>query len=185
MPLRQIGFYILLTLVLAAFIHVVVIIALPTLAPKTAWDRLVPLGPANTIVALPPAAPGHEVFPMMAPDIRYAFCRFDLSHGPVRLQAEVQSDLWMIAIYTPDGDNFYTVSGADTMRSKLTLVIATQDQNVVEAGADAPEDADQVAVVRSPTRTGIALIRAPLPGPSLGAQAEAALKRSQCGPYRE
>ena len=33
---------------------------------------------------------------MMAPDVRYAFCRFDLTNGPVRLSATIADDLWLI-----------------------------------------------------------------------------------------
>ncbi len=181
MPIRQIGFVVLLTLVLAALIHIVAVLSLPVLAPQTAWNRLLPLGPANTIVMLPEPTPKQATFPMMAPDIRYAFCRYDLSKGPIRLSTTLQNRLLMIALYTPEGKNFYAVTGADTSRPKLTLVIATADQNVIEESLDAPEDADKVAVVRAPTDRGIALIRAPLTGPSFSGRAETALKKTTCG----
>ena len=89
---------------------------------------------------------------MMAPDVRYAFCRFDLSNGPVRLRAAVADDLWLIALYTPKGDNFYAVAGADMKRAQIDLIIAAADQTVEEAGVDAPESSDEVLVVnrRSP-----------------------------------
>ena len=96
----------------------------PGLAPKNAWARLVPLGPANTMIQIPPLAPGNEVMPMMAPDVRYAFCRFDLANGPVRLKGSVANDLWLIALYTPEGENFYTVAGADMKSAQLDLIIA-------------------------------------------------------------
>lgn len=178
--MRQLAFYTVLTLVLAALIHVAAIVMLPSLASESAWRRLVRLGPPNKIIQLPAATPKHEVLPLMAPDIRYAFCRFDLSKGPIRIHTPVLNDLWLIALYTPDGQNFFTVSGADTHRPNLALIIATKDQNVPEAGVDAPDNANRVAVVRSPVTTGIALIRAPLPGPSLAARARAALKQSTC-----
>jgi hypothetical protein len=40
-----------------------------------------------------------------------------------------------------------------------------------------------VIVVNSPVTKGIALIRAPLVGPSRAARAEQALKSTFCGPY--
>ena len=60
------------------------------------------------------------------------------------------NDLWLIAFYTPEGDNFYTVAGADMKRAQIDLIIATADQPVAEAGVDAPEEADEVVVVKSP-----------------------------------
>ena len=102
------------------------------------------------MIQIPPLGPGNEVMPMMAPDVRYAFCRFDLAQGPVRLKGSVPNDLWMIAFYTPEGDNFYTVPGADMKSAQIDLVIATGDQTVAEAGVDAPEGADELFVIKSP-----------------------------------
>jgi uncharacterized membrane protein len=175
--------YVLLAVVLAGIIHIVAVLTLPMLAPKNAWARLVPLGPPNTMIQLPPPGPGQQVMPMIAPDERYAFCRFDLADGPVRLRAAVPDDLWLVAFYTPQGDNFYAVSGADMKRAQVDLIIATADQPVVEAGADAPEESDEVVVVKSPVTEGIAMIRAPLAGASRAGRAEEALKATFCGPH--
>jgi uncharacterized membrane protein len=135
------------------------------------------------MIQLPPAAPGHLAMPMMAPDMRYAFCRFDLSNGPVRLNATAGDELWLMALYTPDGENFYSVGGTDMKRRKIDLVISTEDQTVEEASADAPESSDNVIVVNSQVKEGIALIRAPLAGPSRADRAERALEASSCAPY--
>jgi uncharacterized membrane protein len=177
------GLYIALALVLAGLIHIVAVLTLPLLAPKNAHARLAALGPANTMIQLPLAAPGKQVMPMMAPDVYYAMCRYDLAEGPVRLNARIADDLWLIAFYTPEGENFYTVVGADMKRTELNLVIASADQTVEEAGVDAPETSDEVVVVNSPVSEGIALIRAPLAGPSRSARAMRALEATSCGPY--
>jgi uncharacterized membrane protein len=183
MQLRIPLLYLLLCLVLAGLIHIAAVLTLPALAPKNAWSRLVPLGPPNTMILLPPPSPGQEVMPMMAPDVRYAVCRFDLGLGPVRLRATVPNDLWLIAFYTPEGDNFYTVAGVDMKHGQIDLIIAKTDQEVAEAGVDAPEESDEVVVIKSPVGAGIAMIRAPLSGPSRAAGAEQALKSTFCGPY--
>jgi uncharacterized membrane protein len=183
MRLRIPVIYVLLGLVLAGLIHIVAVLMLPMLAPKNAWSRLTPLGLANAIIVLPPPALGHETMPMMAPDARYAFCRFNLGGGPVRLRAAVPDDLWLIAFYTKEGDNFYTVLGTDLQRGQVDLIVATEDQAVAEEGADAPEDSDEVVVVKSPVNEGIAMIRAPLAGASHATRAEEALKATYCGPY--
>jgi uncharacterized membrane protein len=177
--------YILLGLVLAGLIHIVAVLTLPMLAPKNAWARLVSLGPANSMIVLPPSNPAQQVMPMMAPDVRYAFCRFDLSGGPVRVRATVPDDLWLIAFYTREGDNFYSVAGTDMKRGHVDLVIAAADQAVAEAGVDAPDESDEVVVVKSPVTEGIAMIRAPLAGASRAARAEEALKATYCGPYTQ
>jgi uncharacterized membrane protein len=183
MRVRLPGLYIALGLVLAGLIHIMAVLSLPMLAPRNAHARLAELGPANTMMELPAATPGRQVMPMMAPDVRYAFCRFDLANGPVRVKATIADELWLIGLYTPDGENFYSVVGADMKRAEIDLVIAGADQTVEEAGVDAPETSDNVIVVNSPVSEGIALIRAPLAGPSRADQVERALRATACGPY--
>ena len=99
------------------------------------------------------------------------------------VNARIADELWLIALYTPEGENFYSVAGADMKRAEIDLVIAAADQTVEEASVDAPELSDDVIVVSSPVTEGIALIRAPLAGPSRADRAERALKATSCVPY--
>ena len=181
MRVRLPGLYIALAVVLAGLIHVVAVLTLPVLAPRDVHARLAALGPVNTIIQLPTVNPGQQVMPNMAPDIRYAVCLFDLSDGPVRLRARIPNELWLIAFYTPLGENFYTVIGADMNRADVDLIVTEKDQPVPDVGVDSTETFDNVVVVSSPVTKGVALIRAPLAGPSRSAEAERALKATYCG----
>ncbi|MGE5260361.1 MAG: DUF1254 domain-containing protein [Actinomycetota bacterium] len=183
MRIRIPGLYIVLCLVLAGLIHVVAVLTLPVLAPKNAYARLAALGPANTMIELAAATPGRQAMPMMAPDVRYAFCRFDLTDGPVRLSATIGDDLWLFGLYTTEGDNFYAVAGADLKKRDVQFVIVSPDQTVEDTGVDSPESSDEILVVNSPVSEGIAMIRAPLKGPSRAARADQALKATSCAPY--
>jgi hypothetical protein len=53
---------------------------------------------------------------------------------------------------------------------------------VPEADADAPEE-EEVVVVESPLKEGIAMIRAPLSGASRSARTAEALKSATCAPF--
>lgn len=181
MRVRLPGLYIALAVVLAGLIHVVAVLTLPVLAPRDAHARLAGLGPVNAMIQLPAITPGQQVMPNMAPDVRYAVCLFDLTDGPVRLRANIPDELWLIAFYTPIGENFYTVIGADMKRGKVDLIVTTQDQSVADVGGDSAEALENVVVVNSPVNQGIALVRAPLAGPSRSAEAERALKATYCG----
>lgn len=178
------GLYIALCVVLAGLIHVIAVLTLPMLAPRDAHARLAALGPANTMIPLPPPAPGRQAMPLMAPDVRYAVCRYDLTEGPIRLKARIADGNWLIAFYTPLGENYYTVVGGDLKRPDVDLIVARTDQPVAEVGVDSPEAFDNVVVVSSPVNEGIALVRAPLTGQSRSAEAEEALKRTYCGPHK-
>lgn len=184
MRVRLPGLYIALAVVLAGLIHVVAVLTLPMLAPRDAHARLAALGPTNAIIQLPPLKPGQQVMPNMAPDVRYAMCLFDLSDGPVHLRANIPDELWLIAFYTPIGENFYTVVGADMKRGNVDLVVTTGDQSVADATGDSPEALENLLVVNSPASKGIALIRAPLAGPSRSFEAQRALEAAYCGQQR-
>lgn len=181
MRVRLPGLYIALAVVLAGLIHVIAVLTLPVLAPRDAHARLAVLGPSNTMIQLPATKPGQQVMPNMAPDVRYAACLLDLSEGPVRLRANIPDELWLIAFYTPIGENFYTVVGADMKGGNVDLIVTTEDQTLSDATGDSPEALENLVVVNSPVKKGIALIRAPLAGPSRSGEAENALKDTYCG----
>lgn len=184
MRVRLPGLYIALCVVLAGLIHIAAVLTLPMLAPRDAHARLAALGPANKMIQLPLPAPGRQVMPLMAPDVRYAICRYDLSKGPVRLKARIADGNWLIAFYTPLGENYYTVVGGDLNRPDVDLIVATEDQSIAEVGVESTEAFDNVVVVSSPVVEGIALVRAPLTGQSRRADAERALKTTYCGPHK-
>jgi len=165
---------------LAALIHITAVLSLPYLAPKNAWARVSALSEANRMVVLPAASPSHQSLPLMASDVRYSVCRFNLDSGPVRLRTQILDDLWSIALYTPRGENFYAINGRELKRNRIEIIISTKNEVGVKAGASLLDEIKDLVVVDSPVREGIAVIRAPLLGPSYAAQTEAALKRGAC-----
>ena len=165
---------------LAAFIHIVAVLSLPYLAPQNAWARVNALSEANRMVVLPAASPSHQSLPLMAPDVRYGICRFNLENGPVRLSTPILDGLWSISFYTPRGENFYAITGRELKRARIEIIISTKNEVGVKAGANLLDEFEDLIVVDSPVREGIAVIRAPLHGPSYVSQTVAALKRGVC-----
>jgi uncharacterized membrane protein len=171
---------ILVIVILAALIHLAAVLSLPYLAPKNAWARVAALAEANRMVVLPPASPAHQSLPLMAPDVRYAVCRFNLENGPVRLSTQILDGLWLITFYTPGGENFYAITGRELRRNQIEIIISKANEIGVKAGASLLDEIEDLVVVDSPVKEGIAVIRAPLLGPSYEAETEAALQRGTC-----
>ncbi len=171
-------------LIIAGIIHIAAVLSLPYLAPNDAWDRLSPLAEPNTLKVLPQASSDQQTLPLMAPDMRYAICRYDVSEGPVRLSTQLLDDLWVIALYTPLGENYYTISGGDLKRSKVEMVISTQAETLMRLEADANDDSEDTVIVKAPEMTGIAVIRVPLRGPAHAERVALALRRASCSPQR-
>jgi uncharacterized membrane protein len=180
MPIRISWFAVLLALIIAGLIHIATVLGLPQVAPRNAWTRLSSLAEPNKLVLLPAASPAHQSLPLMAPDMRYAFCRYDVTRGPVRIAAPIIDELWIIAFYRPNGANFYTISGGDINRENIEIIISTENNALLDAETEALYDNDDVVVVTAPENVGLAVIRVPLAGISYAERAEQALRKARC-----
>ena len=67
-------------------------------------------------------------------------------------------------------------------RGGVDLIINETGQPVPEAEGDTPEN-EEVVVVESPLKEGIAMIRAPLSGASRSARTAEALSAATCAPF--
>lgn len=172
--------WIIATLIVAAMIHIIAVFTLPHIAEKGAWHRLAKYAPINTMTVLP-AYSIQRTLPFLAPDINYSACRFDLSNGTINIQATLLHPEWSLALYTPLGDNFYTITGAELQRSNLNLFIVPQnanDENTSSFGN--PED---IVVVKTAHKNGIALIRAPIANQQFLSETIATQSAASCAPF--
>ena len=173
--------WVLITFVMAGIIHILAVLNLPSLAPKSAYVRLQNSLPVNTMKILNSVDEDNPIIPMLAPDVRYAICRYDLSNGPVTIKSGIPNEFFSIAAHDKIGQNFYIISGQALQRSDLYMVI-TQDKDTTQAEVDASEesDADDVIAVQSKDAEGIILLRAPVKGPSYANSVEAILSKATC-----
>lgn len=116
---------------------------------------------------------------MPSPDMLYSVCAYDLSAGPVRVQAApALTNYWSIALYAANSDNFFVRNDRQTQGRPvdLWLVAATPDG----AQKHAPPGAE---VVLSPSVTGFLLMRV-LTADYQAEQAvlESARRTLQCSP---
>jgi uncharacterized membrane protein len=166
----------------AGIIHVLAVFGVPYLASRDAWARLTALSGENQLYLLPIAAASDMPLPFMAPDIAYAFCRFDLSGNNVMLSTELPDASWSIAVSGRHGENFYFISGAEAKRRELRLLLVPRARLSEEASTERSEEGDEQIIVITPELKGIAVIRAPVRGPSFADDTINALQQAQCQP---
>ncbi|MEJ2116497.1 MAG: hypothetical protein P8Y67_04310 [Alphaproteobacteria bacterium] len=162
-------------------IHVVAVLALPYLAKRDAWARLSEISDTNQMYLLPVAQPNPPL-PYMAPDVAYAFCRFDLTKNNVQIQAALGDSAWNVAISGRYGDNFYFVSGAEAKRREWRLLIVPRARLAEEASTEQSEEGEKQRIVISPGMTGVIMVQAPLRGPSFADDTLDALRKTACVP---
>lgn len=176
---RQSLYWIVAGLLLGGILHIGVVLTTPGSASDTAVKRLLDVAPVNAALALPAVTPETQLFAFMAPDVRYAVCRYDISKDPLSVRTPLLDGTWSIALYDDLGQNFYTITGADLQRREAELILAPSEDGstALPFGNDAPTTAITVSV---PQTKGLVVVRAPASQTALSAEIDRAFSQVRC-----
>jgi uncharacterized membrane protein len=166
-------------LLLAAIIHIAVVLLVPLFATRDAWAMVKQLGPDRAFHTLPLPVAGTETFPLLDPKILEAVCAFSLSDGPIRVRATLPDVFWSIAVYDRRGRNIYSITDRAADRSELDLVVITPLQ-MTQLRTNPPASLDTAIVVEQRIEQGFAMLRVFVGDPSRLPEATAALKNADC-----
>jgi uncharacterized membrane protein len=151
----------------AVTVHLLTILALPALAPGSAYRRLAADLPLGEVRLLPRATPENPGPAFSDPFAFLAVCRFDLSKGPLRLRAAADGDHPLsVSVRLTDGAAIYSGSDAQTPQGRFNILIVTQAQaDARDAAQDdqdetaaPPADAGELRLI-APRRKGFVLFR--------------------------
>ena len=168
--------------IIAGITHILIVLFIPSFAPKSAWMRIESQTPLNKMVILTKSNRKKIQVPLLAPDISYAICRYDLSNGAIKIKTQIPNDLFSVAAYDHLGQNYYIISGEALQRDALYMVI-TLDKNVSETEvneAEKADDIDDVVVVNATDPKGVIVLRAPIVGPAYERLVSNVLKGASC-----
>lgn len=167
--------------IFAGILHIGAVLAVPSVAEKSGWSRIEKLAPLNEMMILPSGKAGDKGLPRLAPDIRYAFCRYSLDKGPLKVTVPMASDLWTVAVYNKEGDNFYNISGTDVQRGKATFIITNSPEPVIDETTqkETIKPENQFNITEAP-KIGLVIVRAPLQGTAHAAFTDNLIKTAQC-----
>ncbi len=168
----------------AGIIHILAVFGVPYLATQDAWARLSRISTVNRMYVLPVAGDDTPM-PFMAPDIAYAFCRYDLASNNVLVKTSMGDATWSIAASTRHGENFYFITGAEAKRRELRLLIVPRVRLAEEVSTERSEEGEEQIIVIAPEMTGVIVLRAPIRGPSFAADTVNALQGVDCSPVLE
>lgn len=172
------------SLLCAGAIHIVTVFGVPYVASQDAWARLSAVAEDNEMALLPVAA-SETPLPFMAPDIAYAFCRFDLSSKNVTIETPLGDASWSIAVSSRYGENFYFISGAEAKRRELRLLLVPRSRLAQEVSTELSEEGEEQIIVIAPATSGLVVVRAPIRGPSFVEETLGQLKNAKCKPLEE
>ncbi len=168
------------TVIVAALVHLIIVLLVPTVAAHDAFARLQTLGEPNATVLLPRAGPAERLIPYVDPAVAMSFCRFDLADGPLRITAPAGRAFASISLHTHRGRAFYALTDRAATQGTIEAVLATPgDIRALEA-QDNEEDPSHDLRVPSPDGQGFVLFRVFSEEPSLYGSAEDQARRLSC-----
>lgn len=161
-------------------LHFALVFTVAYALPRSSIIALSGLGPLNTMAVLPPITDAYQPLPFLMRDTRYAVCRYDISKSPLVLRATLGDDDWSIALFDPAGSNVYVVSGADLDRRDIELLLTSRQDGIATPLSTTKDAAAASVTVGLASRTGIAVLSAPIPGPAFASAAERLLLQASC-----
>jgi uncharacterized membrane protein len=154
-------------------LHLVTVLALPNLAPESAYRKLALKTPIGQVALLPRAAPATGGPTFADPFAALALCRFDLTKGPMRLRAHADGDRpFSVSVRLADGVIIYSANDRQTPKGRFNILLVTQAQadaqDLARDNADTDQDAakdanpteEEELRLISPAKAGFALFRA-------------------------
>jgi uncharacterized membrane protein len=117
------------TLFGAIAVHLLTILALPTLWPGAPYRALASALPIGEIAVLPRPEPDSRGAAFPDPFAAIALCRFDLSRGSARIRAQADgAHPFSISVRLIDGTIIYSGNDRDTSSGRFNIRIVTQKQ---------------------------------------------------------
>lgn len=170
-------------LILAAIVHIVTILAVPSLARRDAAHAYRDLGTEGHAELVP--APGDpRALPALReadPKVVTAICSYDLSNGPIRIVARTGALPLGLTLHRRGGGVLYAITDRAAIRGVLEFLVMTEAQRDERIAADEEGETSRELRIVSDTDRGLLAARVLVRLPSDRADAEALATGVECG----
>lgn len=158
-------------------VHIVSLLAVPSLAPRDAYTRLAALGAENTPIPLDAEDAGKSL-PYLDPAFVHLACRYDLSAAPVSVRVPLAGPYVSMSFHRRDGTAFFSLNDRSALGTVLDAELRAADD---EDAKSLPLGAGTISV-SSPDTIGFVLIRAFTPAPSAARALKEQMAKTVCAP---
>ena len=164
---------------MGGIVHLTTVLLLPGMASQDAYSRLAPLAKVNMVSPIPGPTPENAAMPFMDPAFAMAVCRYDLSDGPLKFSVPVSPAYTSVSFYTRSEVAYYAINDRAAGRRVIELDLMTTEQRNELPDNEEITAADRL-IVESPSTTGLIVIKALAPEPSMLGMAANALAAARC-----
>ncbi len=128
-----------------------------------------------------------NLFPAATSKSIIGLCKFDLSNGPIALQAKLPRSYWTFSVYSQSGRQVYALNDVQAGTSEFKVELSKTKSFLEQLmGNGRAEDLTQTENLgwhaETPESRGIAVIWIPISDELMRPQIEAAMKGSICKP---
>ena len=172
-------------LLVAGLTHILVILLLPTVASKDAYNLLAArFNHGGGLVLLAPSKPGDTLIPFRDPATVQGLCFYDLSKGPARVRLKTEEGrLLTLSFRTLEGRVFYSMTDKAALNGAIDIRLLTEAQlKVVEDADDEDQGLPTELRLKSPGLKGLLVATALIARPSEAHDAEDRIKAISCAP---
>ncbi|MCB8820081.1 DUF1254 domain-containing protein [Microvirga rosea] len=167
-------------LVLAAGVHIAVVLAAPYFAQNDAFGRLQETLTEDQAQVISAPGASKTWVPLADPATAVAACAFDLSDGPVRVTAKTAQDFLSFSFHTKTRGVFFAVTDRAAVRGELELVVMTPRQLDEARAAEDENDPSRDVRIVAPQEQGYIVVRVAAPHASQRGRAEETAKAVTC-----
>lgn len=170
-------------LILAAIVHIVTILAVPSLSLHDAAHAYRELGTNGRaeLIPAPGDARGLPALREADPDVVTAICSYDLSNGPMRVVARTGGLPLGLTLHRQGGGVIYAITDRAAIRGVLEFLVMTEAQRDERIAADEEGETSRELRIVSDTEQGLIVVRVLVRLPSDKADAEGLATGVECG----
>lgn len=167
-------------------LHIIAVFTEPYVSGSDAYDRLKGKLPLNKMIVLPPVSDENQPLPFMAPDARYAMCRYTTENGPVAVNAVLRGPGWLLTAFDDTGISLNTtVAATDRLQTVVALRLMPSDDRFMGLSPQSRGlSTKETTALPVGAQRGMIVVRAPDQGSAFAELQEAALLQASCHQLR-
>ncbi|MEC9342320.1 MAG: hypothetical protein VYD64_00605 [Pseudomonadota bacterium] len=178
----QTFYYLLCALVLAAIVHISVILLIPSYGTQDAYaiiSRKIEPFAFRPIPGTGPDALLSDIDPFFA----YGVCRFELENRGLYMSGPKIDSFWSATVLDEDGTVIYSLNSRTAIEGKLDLILLDPVE-ILRLREVAPPEAETSIIVEGDIKAGFVVLRVLMPDDSWQVRAQSFLEEVSCAPYR-
>jgi uncharacterized membrane protein len=179
MPVRWLGYWLLVGCVGALLAHLAMIARIPAEARGDATSRILALGAPNRMIE---AAALGDAIPFADASALVAYCPFDIGENPVLLTAPAGGAPLSIVFLGQGGSVFAAVTDRAATRGLVQARLLTQPQLLDLIDAEDPDAPPTELRIVAPVLRGAIVVKALVATPARREEAATALAAARCAP---